>query len=42
MMDVFTSPTPNGIQMRQEWTSRIEQRDAVRRGIERCQTGNSI
>ena len=26
----------------QAWTSRIEQRDAVRRGIERCQTGNSI
>jgi GSH-dependent disulfide-bond oxidoreductase len=24
------------------WTSRIEQRDAVRRGIERCQSGNFI
>jgi GSH-dependent disulfide-bond oxidoreductase len=26
----------------QAWTSRIEQRDAVRRGIERCQGGNFI
>ncbi len=26
----------------QAWTSRIEQRDAVRHGIERCQSGNCI
>lgn len=42
MMDLFASSTPNGIQMRQEWTSRIKQRNAVHRELERCQTGNSL